>query len=282
MKLFWIVGAATALLAGNPAAAQPKVSTFYESGPWKVTEDQLTCYLSNDLPDQNVTLRIIQMRNLGPEMVISVQTKPYKKIAAESAIFRIDESFTLDVENIGGNNFSSMYAKEPLMTKFRAGKALSLTIDGTDFARFSLTGSAAAYRQLQRCVDQLYDGPVRPMRPPPPPKPPVTPIPEPDLEGPFDPDQIAKPLNGGAWVTSSDYPATALREEAEGIAAIRVLVGRDGTAKRCTVVRSSGHEALDKRSCSLILQRARFQPATDASGQLVESEWESAVRWTID
>ena len=85
----------------------------------------------------------------------------------------------------------------------------------------------------------------------------------------------------GRWATSDDYPARALREEREGTTRFRVTVGADGRVRNCEVLASSGSTDLDAATCANIAKRARFAPATDASGARVAGHYTSAVRWMI-
>jgi protein TonB len=48
---------------------------------------------------------------------------------------------------------------------------------------------------------------------------------------------------------------------------VRVRVQPDGKVSQCDVMRSFGDKAVDQWTCSLVLQRAVFRPATDASGR---------------
>ena len=85
----------------------------------------------------------------------------------------------------------------------------------------------------------------------------------------------------GKWATTSDYPAAALREEREGVARFRVTVGADGRVRNCEVTASSGFPALDRAACTNVAKRARFRPATDASGAEIGGSYTSAVKWEI-
>lgn len=87
--------------------------------------------------------------------------------------------------------------------------------------------------------------------------------------------------NPGSWATASDYPSAALREEKEGVSRFTLEIDADGTPTKCTITESSGNEALDSQTCSLILARARFEPAVDAKGKRVSGAWSSSVRWEI-
>ncbi|MDF8334128.1 TonB family protein [Novosphingobium cyanobacteriorum] len=87
--------------------------------------------------------------------------------------------------------------------------------------------------------------------------------------------------NPGFWVTTEDYPARALREEREGVVRFALTVSAEGTPTGCEIVQSTGSPDLDTQSCALIMERARFTPATDKKGRPVEGTYRSSVRWVI-
>ena len=92
----------------------------------------------------------------------------------------------------------------------------------------------------------------------------------------------ARPLGDpGRWATSDDYPARALREGRQGTTRFRVTIGTDGRVRNCEILASSGSLDLDAATCANVARRARFTPATDASGTRVGGSWSSAVRWVI-
>ncbi len=97
-----------------------------------------------------------------------------------------------------------------------------------------------------------------------------------------DPVEVAEPLtNPGSWVSTYDYPASALRAEVEGTTAFTLIVGIDGKPLQCEVTKSSGSADLDSTSCEKLLERASFAPARDDDGEAVASTFRSAVRWEI-
>ena len=71
--------------------------------------------------------------------------------------------------------------------------------------------------------------------------------------------------------SSDDYPDAAYRAEAEGSVRAQVVVGPNGKVTSCTVIQSSGNSALDSATCRIIRSRARYTPATDASGNAISS-----------
>ena len=85
----------------------------------------------------------------------------------------------------------------------------------------------------------------------------------------------------GSWVQTSDYPSISLRNEEQGITRFTVTVSEYGRVEDCQVTSSSGHQALDDATCSLIEQHARFRPAFDKDGNRVEGTYSSMINWVI-
>ncbi len=80
---------------------------------------------------------------------------------------------------------------------------------------------------------------------------------------------------------SDDYPQEAIRNEEQGTVQFRIIIAPDGRVSDCTVVSSSGSAALDRASCAIVSERARFEPARDANGQRVGDSLTSRVRWEL-
>lgn len=87
--------------------------------------------------------------------------------------------------------------------------------------------------------------------------------------------------NPGLWVTTEDYPSRALREEREGVVRFALTVSSEGTPTGCEIVQSTGSPDLDTQACALIMERARFTPATDKKGRPVDGIYRNSVRWVI-
>jgi protein TonB len=108
---------------------------------------------------------------------------------------------------------------------------------------------------------------------------------------PLDPPSPPPPLvaarparpkgNPGLWVTTNDYPQSAIRSEAEGVVKFRLSVGTNGRVTGCEVTGSSGTEALDQAACAKLMLRGKFEPASDGSGALVTGSYTGAVRWQL-
>lgn len=101
---------------------------------------------------------------------------------------------------------------------------------------------------------------------------------------PVMPSKAQKPApatDRGGWITTDDYPATAIRAEAQGAVGITVAIDERGRVMACTVTASSGNDALDAATCRLYPRRARFTPALDDAGRPVPTTYNDRVRWQL-
>ncbi len=119
--------------------------------------------------------------------------------------------------------------------------------------------------------------------PPPPPQQQPTPYvaPPPVVAAP---SQARGPQPRGrdsTWVTTDDYPSSAIREESEGTTATRLSIGADGRVTSCDVTSSSGNSSLDQAACRNLIRRARFDPALDRDGNPISSSFSKRVRWVL-
>src|SRR3546814_18143273 len=78
---------------------------------------------------------------------------------------------------------------------------------------------------------------------------------------------LAPATNPGSWVTSADYPASAMREEREGTTGFKLTIAADGLPTGGEIIAPSGHADLDAETCRLTMQRARFTRGRTARGE---------------
>lgn len=71
----------------------------------------------------------------------------------------------------------------------------------------------------------------------------------------------ARPIGGWPAILPDDYPELSVRRKESGIVGAIVEVDEAGKVAGCWIWHSSGSPRLDQRTCSLLLQRARFSPA---------------------
>jgi len=96
---------------------------------------------------------------------------------------------------------------------------------------------------------------------------------------------LARDLVPGAdrlrWITTDDYPATALRQGVQGTVGISAMIGADGKVRSCVVTQSSGSQLLDDTTCRLYARRGHFIPARDADGNAIPAQRTDRFRWQI-
>ncbi|MBU3078169.1 energy transducer TonB [Sphingomonas quercus] len=107
------------------------------------------------------------------------------------------------------------------------------------------------------------------LAPPPPPvvihqeAPPAPPPPPP----PPQPSKAAEARgNPGSWVTTDDYPPSAIRDGIQGTSQLTFDINPQGRIENCRVTASSGSPLLDDTACKLVVRRGRYSPALDQAG----------------
>ena len=79
-----------------------------------------------------------------------------------------------------------------------------------------------------------------------------------------------------------DYPAEALLNRWEGSVIADLTVNERGAVAACHIIKSSGHEVLDEATCKLLIERARFKPATDKDGKPIKDMYRTpSIEWRI-
>ncbi len=106
-------------------------------------------------------------------------------------------------------------------------------------------------------------------------------LPKPSPQPSFDPVG-AKPRNDPArWLTDNDYRSSWARRDLTGTARFRLEIAASGKVTNCTITGSTGHSELDAATCSLVIKRARFEPARGSNGEPVSGTYSSAVKWEL-
>jgi TonB family protein len=89
----------------------------------------------------------------------------------------------------------------------------------------------------------------------------------------------AAPATPLPWYGTADYPDKAFAREWEGAASFEVIVAPNGRPAECRITQSSGHDVLDKQTCYIAMNRARFSPARGPDGTPVYGAYRSMVKW---
>lgn len=114
------------------------------------------------------------------------------------------------------------------------------------------------------------------------PKPQLAPAPVADLAPPVPARPLAKPIGSPAsWFPADAYPPAARTAGQQGRTEFSVDIDAQGRIMQCNIVKSSGSEVLDNRTCDLVVANGRFTPAHDANGNAVAGIWHSGMRWEL-
>lgn len=95
------------------------------------------------------------------------------------------------------------------------------------------------------------------------------------------PAQKPEPLRPQTWITDDDYPAGSLRRGEYGKVRFALAVAATGVATQCRITWTSGFAELDQTACAILLKRARFKPARDATGKAIPALYSSSFSWEI-
>jgi TonB family protein len=84
-----------------------------------------------------------------------------------------------------------------------------------------------------------------------------------------------------SYVSPYDFPQTALAAVKGGETNVLVDVDVDGHASNCRVISSSGRQDIDRTTCVIVAERAKYQPALDIKGEPIASPYYATFRWEI-
>ena len=123
--------------------------------------------------------------------------------------------------------------------------------------------------------------PIQTVRTPPPVFNPV-PVAAPPPPAPPTVSKAAGPKGDATrWFSSDDYPASALRAEAQGTTGMAFDIDTSGKVSNCRISQSSGNADLDETACRLMMRRGRFSPALDQNGSPIASSGTRRVTWRL-
>jgi len=87
--------------------------------------------------------------------------------------------------------------------------------------------------------------------------------------------------NMSSLVSADDYPASSIRNAEAGRVSVRMHIDRSGFANDCEVILSSGYRTLDAATCRLMIRKARYAPARDAGGRIVDGFATQSLTWQL-
>lgn len=85
--------------------------------------------------------------------------------------------------------------------------------------------------------------------------------------------------NLATYFSADDFPEPARLRQAEGTVRFRLAISAEGRVTDCAVTESSGDSSLDEATCTILRERARYEPARDAAQRAVAGTDEGRVTW---
>jgi len=81
--------------------------------------------------------------------------------------------------------------------------------------------------------------------------------------------------------SENDYPLAARRRGVEGTVGFSLEIDSNGRVSDCRIVATSGSSDLDTTTCTLLRERARFEPARDSGGRPLPDTIEARFTWRL-
>jgi TonB family protein len=164
----------------------------------------------------------------------------------------------------GLKGFTAQGLTRDFLRQFAESSTLRLQAGGRSLLELSIPGADKAVQALLACeADALRTWGVDPL----------------DRLPVKTPPRAHKHL--ASLVADGDYPSEALVSNAQGTSVVRLTVGTDGRVSECRLLSSSGSAAIDRKTCAVFRQRARFDPATGADGKPTRAYVVTKLTWRI-
>ena len=262
-----------ACLFAAPAAATPAAKVWQPSGPTNLHQQPEYCTLSRSfvLSEETILLQFRSGFSLATyQTTLASLTALDKGRSGKVELTLAGQDMTGDFDaqagRVPGRNerFLHWYSHDFYLPGMVSEDQTFRISNGSLTLELHWTGAGEAFRQFARCQDATLA--VLGM----------------DVAAMRAIHAAPKPANfPGMWATSDDYPPAARRARMEGEVDFLLTVGPDGAIVDCRIVRSSGHQELDQRTCSLLRQRAKFAPARGADGETVTGYYLNRLRWKL-
>jgi TonB family protein len=262
-----VLTCAALLPTANAAAAEPKQPT----GKWVVEYADRLCVLSRSYGSEAEPLMLAF--NQGPmeerlELVVITKRDQLTQSGGRAKVQFGDKQVDAyyGAASLASNSLRRVRIQIEDDSYKSATQSKLISVDAPDEIRetFSVPGFADALSVLKDCTVDL------------------------GLDWGFSIEEqkhLAKPAIGVSRLegifSGNDYPFDAVRRNASGDVKARMIVDSSGKPTDCAVLRSSGHEALDKRTCEILMRRARFHPAQNIDGKATRGIYVTTITWRL-
>lgn len=247
--------AALLALAGPAPADVPLQPT----GKWTVEYADAACILSRDYGPSNARTALgINPSPLASGLEVVTVTpgakttryRPMKgTLTLQPSGRTIDSDISVYEIKEKNQTITTLTTEGDVATELLRSSSLSVTLANGSRTAFAVPGMSGAAGALKACQDDLLH------------------------QWGIDPAERDLPslANGNAspaqWITTDDYPSSAVGAGIQGTSTIVWTIRTDGKVGDCRVVQSSGSKALDDASCSAISKRGRYQPPLGVDGK---------------
>ena len=157
---------------------------------------------------------------------------------------------------------------------FAAANWMEVRLEGVLIASLNLAGTAAVMRQVSQCSGRAFREDTRDPFERVPSNNPTS-----SSEAATDAGYRPPRLRSGT-ISNDDYPAAAVRANAQGSTRMDLTIDPSGRVSACLVTQSSGSPDLDSAACRLAQMRYRYSPAT-RDGVPVAATVSTSVRWSL-
>lgn len=287
MRLRPIVFAVTAAgLLPGPAFAETKVVTA--TSPWKMDYTGTACHLQRGFGTTqdpvlvqfeqlapgdyfNFTVAAGAFSRIAPTSKVALSTGPDHKVIGDR--FRLGDMAagdqkltTLFFSGTTLNGFTKDGKRPDKVTPERASQVTSLFISwGDKDLQIGMGPLAKAFAAMDTCTEGLVKSWGL----------------DPEQQKALSrrPKALTEPHT---WLPAGTFPADLASEGRQALVDVRLLIDATGAVTDCQVVNGYSEPRFAKVTCSRIQERAKFEPALDASGLAVPSYAVHRVNWVID
>lgn len=269
------------------APAYAEIAYYQKIAGWTVVSGKETCGMVAEFEGKGTTYFTFVMNLDGTSALVlensrwTIENEHKYEILYELNGSSYEGASSVGISGIGKRpGFVTKFDKN-FVDDLAAGSSLSITMGEALVDKLSLDGTSAAISSVRKClqkvqedVDAIEAERLRWAH--------IADDPFGDQKKEQQKNQPPRPKhNAGSWATINDYPSRALHENREGIVEFDVQVGIDGRAIDCSIIASSGHEDLDQATCSNVMRRARFEPATDDKAQPIVGHYRNRITWRV-
>lgn len=269
MRLKYLASMVATLFGHGAATAAPPPLPMAPTGPWNVEFADSMCLLSRAYGDDRSTHLILKPAMVGDDLEIIVTKATASPSGGKygKAVLSIDGK-----PSLADTSFVAYSTKKQRLLRIwnkednfaLAAVRGSLQIDAKSAGRYSfaLPGIDQALPVLTTCLDQLRT---------------AYKISKADL------DSIATQPEGrlASFFSTDDYPEAAWSNGLMGTVGVLIWVEATGRVSTCDVVETSAAPILQKTTCDVLTQRARFKPAKDATGRAIRAPAFGRIRWEL-